>query len=173
MSELPSFFCQRRVVEQLCALPRRPWEVGGWLLGYWSGSKTLVATHATPRGRRGTPFGVWINAERHGLMFDIVWEASGGRVTFIGDWHTHPGGPASLSKRDRRALAYLAAEDDFGTPEPLAGIVDLPRWPWSKRPSEVRFWLRQSDREVVELEPHLFDEMPKAAAGVPDLPWGG
>ena len=172
MSEQPPLYCHEALLARLANLPRRPWEIGGWLLGYWSDG-CVVITHATPPGRRGTPFGIHINADRHRALFDTAWEASAGRVTFLGDWHTHPGGPAIPSKRDLRALAFLAAEADFGTPEPLAAIVDLPRWPWSDRAPEIRVWLRRLEGEagLVELELQPFHELPHRPASVPNWSW--
>lgn len=127
----PELLVHGEVLDRLMRIPGRPWEVGGWLLGWWSddGSETLV-THATPPASRGTPFGVTISGRGHRPMFDAAWNASGGTVTFLGDWHTHPGGPAAVSERDRKAMRQLASDPDFGTSRlRRTGAPELPLVP--------------------------------------------
>lgn len=165
----PQLFVHRDVARHLVELPARPWEVGGWLLGYWGGDdESLFVTHATPP-TRGSPFAITISANGHRPLFDVAWEISGGHVTFLGDWHTHPGQAATPSRRDLSALARLAANEDFGTPRPLIAIVAAPRWPGSRRTAEARYWLRDGD-EVVELGAVLVDELP-AVAQLPAWAW--
>jgi len=165
----PQLFVHRDVADHLIELPARPWEVGGWLLGYWAGDgQTLFVTQATPP-TRGSPFGITISARGHRPLFDIAWEISGGHVTFLGDWHTHPGQQATPSQRDTRALARLAANADFGTPHPLIAIVAAPRWPLARSAAAIRYWLRTRER-VVELAAIIVDELP-AVAQVPEWPW--
>jgi integrative and conjugative element protein (TIGR02256 family) len=170
----PALWVHADVVAQLLSLPPAPWEVGGWLLGYWTGDETaLVVTHATPPGPRGTPFGVRISGRGHRARFDAAWEASGGHVTFLGDWHTHPGGAPLPSERDRSALELLATCGDFGTPRALAVIVSNPRWPWSKTERRCAAYLRQTDGQVMFLAAEFFDELPRATAAVPAWRWSG
>jgi integrative and conjugative element protein (TIGR02256 family) len=171
----PALFCHDVVVDRLLSLPARPWEVGGWVLGYWiSDRSTAVITHVTPPRSYGTPLGVKISGRRHRPLFDQAWDHSNGHVTFLGDWHTHPGGPAVPSAKDARALRQLASNDDYGTPTPLALIVDLPRWPGSSRPPHVRYWLRSNEDEkttLIEVEAQPFESLPTVAANVPDWRW--
>jgi len=169
--ELPALFVHRRVVQRLLAVERRPWEVGGWLLGWWADDRTsLFVTHATPPASRGTPFGVTISGRGHRDFFDEAWDSSQGHVTFLGDWHTHPGGPPIPSKRDRAAAAALAQEPDFGTPEPLLAIVATPRWPRSQREASARFVVSR-DESLHPLEVNLTDRLPALAQRVRDSRW--
>ena len=171
--ELPTLFVHRRVLQRLLAVEQRPWEVGGWLLGWWAEDRaSLFVTHATPPASRGTPFGVTISGHGHRPFFDEAWDRSQGHVTFLGDWHTHPGGPAIPSRRDRAAAASLAEDPDFGTPEPLLAIVATPRWPWSRRKAAVAFFVRRD--EILELLDILVAErLPEIAQRVPDWRWLG
>jgi integrative and conjugative element protein (TIGR02256 family) len=157
----PELWVHDEVMDQLLAVPVRAWEVGGWLLGYWT-EDSIVVTHATPPNSRGTPFGVTISGRGHRRDFDRAWGRTGGRVTFLGDWHTHPGVPAEPSTKDDRAAAQLASDPDFQTPRPLLGIVATARWPWQQRPAKATFWLRERDGELVELEPTTFSALPPA-----------
>ena len=106
---LPFLFVHSQAAEDLLRLPAAPWEIGGWLLGYSAGHGTqLVVSHPTPPGPIGTPFGVRISSRGHHRRFDAAWEAAGGEVTYLGDWHTHPGGPAAPSEQDAKAMRQLA-----------------------------------------------------------------
>jgi integrative and conjugative element protein (TIGR02256 family) len=169
--DLPVLFVHRRVHERLLAVERRPWEVGGWLLGWWAEDRaSLFVTHATPPASRGTPFGVTISGRGHRQFFDEAWDRSQGHVTFLGDWHTHPGGPALPSKRDRAAAAALAEDPDFGTPEPLLAIVATPRWPWSHREASARLFVRRNET-LEPLDVQIAAQLPEVADGVPDGRW--
>lgn len=168
---MPELYVARAVTDGLHNLPGRPWEVGGWLLGYWTEDRdALFVTHATPPGPRGLPNGIWISGRGHRKRFDTAWEASGGIVTFLGDWHSHPGGPTSPSDRDERAARQLAEEEDYRTPEPLLGIVSLPRRPRREMPRGSGWWLRSREGELQEVTPHLVDSLPATAARVPQWP---
>lgn len=170
----PSLWIHAAVIANLARLPARPWEVGGWLLGYWTGDQAaLFVTHATPPARRGTPRGVRISGEGHREHFDCAWEASGGHVTFLGDWHTHPGCVATPSKRDLIALRDIAQEPDFGTPNPLAGLVRTARWPFLTARSESRWHVRDGEGVVHELVPRIAHSLPDAAQAVPRWRWPG
>jgi len=171
---LPELWVYRRVVRQLMCLPARPWEVGGWLLGYWTADeRALLVTHATPPAGRGTPFGVKVSGRGHSERFDEAWEHSGGHVTFLGDWHTHPGCAALPSRRDGRAIMQLAGDPAYGTPRPLSAIIQAPRWPFSKVRDVVRWHLTRSERpaETDELNARVVDDVPDEATRVPHWEW--
>jgi integrative and conjugative element protein (TIGR02256 family) len=170
--EASQLFLSRDLLRRLLRLPARPWEIGGWLLGYWAQSqKEVVVTHATPPAMRGTAFGVTISGKGHMQRFDEAWERSGGRVTFLGDWHTHPGGPTRPSRQDRRALDQLAEDEDYGTPTPLAGIVQVPRWRCSNLERSSAFYLRNRRGDVRELVPRVIATLPSEVDRVPAWDW--
>lgn len=160
------------VVERLRDLPGRPWEIGGWLLGYWTEDRAaIIVTHATPPAARGSAFGITISGRGHRDRFDEVWERTGGRVTFLGDWHTHPGGPAIPSAQDRRAMEQLASEGDYGTPEPLIAIVSTARLPRFTGPNEIRWYCRSPGGDVVSMDADVFVNPPPGVAFVPPWTW--
>jgi integrative and conjugative element protein (TIGR02256 family) len=170
VTDPPRAYAAADVVDKLRSLPRRPWEVGGWLLGYWTADRTAVmVTHATPPGPRGTPWGVRISAAGHRPRFDEAWEASGGLVTFLGDWHTHPGGPARPSDRDRRAAQLLATDLDFRTPTPVIAIVAQPRL--ISRAGYVEIGWYVHDDTLDSLDVSVSRSLPDAARSVPKWPW--
>jgi integrative and conjugative element protein (TIGR02256 family) len=168
----PRLWLHTAVKRHFLELPSGPCEVGGWLLGYWTANRgDVFVTHATPPGPRGFPWGVRISGIGHRERFDTAWTASEGQVTFLGDWHTHPGGIAAPSTRDSDAMTKLASKPDYGTPEPLIAIIETPRWPWSKDERRVRFFLRHLDTKIGELAPSVTTCLPESAARVPDWSW--
>lgn len=168
----PRLWLHAGVEQRLLALPTSPREVAGWLLGYWTADDAhIVVTHATPPGPAGTPFGVHVSGDGHRGRFDQAWDASDGHVTFLGDWHTHPGGPAIPSRRDREAMDKLATEPTYGTPEPLIAIVQAPRWPWSHTERAIRWYLRRVDGTIVSLVHAITSDLPEPASDVPVWPW--
>lgn len=172
MPDSPDLFAYEEVLGRLLRLPSRPWEVGGWLLGYWTdGRDALVVTHATPPAGRGTPFGVTISGKGHRRRFDQAWQQTDGRVTFLGDWHTHPGGPAIPSTKDEKAARQLAQDPDFGTPRPLIAIVTNPRWPHSAQHRQIRFYVRTDDGSLAELDVVPLPCLPTILGTVPAWPW--
>jgi integrative and conjugative element protein (TIGR02256 family) len=99
-------------------------ETGGLLLGYWSGDVVIIADVIGPgpdaiRSRTTfSPDHRWQTvqlAERY--------EASGRCHTYVGDWHTHPGGTGQLSRRDRRTLASIARHPASRAPKPLFAVL--------------------------------------------------
>jgi len=169
----PRLWLHSAVKRHFLELPSGPCEVGGWLLGYWTADgRDVFVTHATPPGPRGFPWGVRISGVGHRKRFDLAWTASGGEITFLGDWHTHPGGRAEPSSRDEEAMAKLATEAAYGTPQPLIAIIETPRWRWSRNMRDVRFFLQQADQGIRELIPVSTVKLPESAARIPEWSWG-
>lgn len=169
MAERPRLYVSAATVEHIADLPARPWEVGGWLLGYSDEEEgAIVVTHSTPP-TRGTPFSLRISGRNHRPYFDQAWSASAGHVTFLGDWHTHPGGPPTPSERDEEAMRQIAADSDFGHGPTLIAIAAAGRW---RRPASVdtRFYILEENTPR-RLHPCLIDELPAPADRVPGWHW--
>jgi integrative and conjugative element protein (TIGR02256 family) len=159
------------MIERIADLPARPWEVGGWLLGYSDSEEgAIVLTHATPPSR-GTPFSIRISGRHHRRYFDQAWSASGGHVTFLGDWHTHPGGVPMPSDRDEEAMRQIAADPNFGEGPNLIAIAATGRWRRSAC-VETRFYVLEGG-EPYRLHPRLIDRLPPPADRVPAWRWPG
>jgi integrative and conjugative element protein (TIGR02256 family) len=158
---MPDLWVRRHVSEQLRRLRGRPWEIGGWLLGYRD-TEAVVITHATPPASRGTPFGVTISGRGHRTLFDRTWSATRGHVTFLGDWHTHPGGPPFPSRRDHAAVADVARDPDFKTRRPVIAIVATPRLPRRGLPA-LAFFEGDDGGHLTRLVYSLFDDLPDSA----------
>jgi integrative and conjugative element protein (TIGR02256 family) len=169
---MPMLYVHGAVMARLSRVPTRPYEVGGWLLGYWAEDRSsLFVTHATPPASKGTPIGVRISGRGHRTRFDQAWTASKGHVTFLGDWHTHPGSPPLPSTRDKRAIRKLATDRKFDTPEPLIVILSTGRYPWRPRSPMLAFYLGDRDGRASPLMPTVVVDLPREAAAVPDWRW--
>lgn len=160
------------VSERFAGLPARPWEVGGWLLGYSDEELgAVVVTHITPPSR-GTPFSIRISGRHHRRYFDEAWNASAGNVTFLGDWHTHPGGPSTPSERDEEAMRQVAVDPDFGTGPTVIAIVATGRWRRPTATEEPRYYVLEDDMPR-RLRPRPMRQLPTPADRVPTWRWPG
>lgn len=89
-------------------------ETGGILLGEYAAPGTAIVKFATGPGPGAskTPSGVHFDArflqtEQDGLM------AEHRGLLFLGDWHYHPKGKGSPSRKDRRVLKELCRDADY------------------------------------------------------------
>ena len=173
MPERPALFVRQSVHEQLLALRPRPWEIGGWLLGYWLDDDSgVVITHATPPALRGSALGITIDGRGgHSRRFSEAWEASGGQVTFLGDWHTHPRSEPVPSSQDEKAVRQLAEDESYGTPTPLMVIVKVGALPGSRTRPRVAYYLRRVGGEITSLPAEFFKPLPEEVTSVPEWAW--
>src|SRR5665647_1501067 len=102
----------------------RALETGGVLLGYATETEWVVGAVVGPGPDAShwatgfTPDAEW-QAERIAELY----EASGRRLQYLGDWHTHPAGSAVPSKLDRRTLRRIAHSSAARCPRPLMAIL--------------------------------------------------
>ncbi len=114
------------LLAELCAEAEheRPCETGGMLLGWRVGQEIAVVRRiaAGPGAKRESERfeadGPW-QQER----LTAAYEDSGRTVTYLGDWHSHPHGPARPSTRDRDTAALIASCAQARAPEPLSVIL--------------------------------------------------
>lgn len=107
-------------------------ETGGVLLGYWASKSAVVITRAIgpgPRAEHGISRFV-PDHEFHEQAIEREYTRSGRTIIYLGDWHTHPGGGASLSALDRKTLGAIARYAPARARSPLMGIVSG-RAPWT------------------------------------------
>lgn len=113
-------FCQREADH---AVPR---ETGGVLMGWHRQERAeIVIVHAVGPGpgsiHRSNRFDP--DNEHHIAEIGDVYQRSGRKVTYLGDWHTHPFGSTGPSRVDRRTLAKIAEHDESRCPEPVLLIL--------------------------------------------------
>lgn len=101
-----------------------PRETGGTLLGYQIGPDVVItdATGPGPRARHGPDR--YIPDHDHDVgAIARLYEASGRRLRYFGDWHTHPGSGAYLSRRDRATLRRIARTAGARAPTPIMLVI--------------------------------------------------
>lgn len=105
---------------------RRLVETGGPLFGYsdddTGDSVVAIAYGPGPRARH-RPYSFVPDREATRDAIAEVHETSSGALSYIGEWHTHPGGSARPSRRDVASLATIASEPAVDLPRPIAVIV--------------------------------------------------
>lgn len=144
-----------------------PLETGGVLLGYravdHSGLHVLEhvvvlgASGPGPRARH-TRMTFVPDPAHDEAMIARAYHQSGGRVTYLGDWHTHPMGGGNLSPQDVRTLQRIAAHKPARAPVPLMVVLAAPdMWNVHAWSGEQRArWLR-TRFTVTAIEARAFD----------------
>lgn len=103
-----------------------PYETGGLLIGYESedGRESVVTTVVGP--------GLKAKHDRYNFVPDVayhqraaaeIYRSSGKRLTYLGDWHTHPRGSPQLSSQDARTLRRIARDQAQRLKNALMGIL--------------------------------------------------
>ncbi len=117
-------------------------ETGGILLGHDESGQAEVTVAGRPGpGAERTP-----NRFRRDLAYaqqlsDDAFEADGS--VWLGEWHTHPGGPEMPSELDLRSYAEMLTDTELGFRQFLCIIVTMRRvprstpllWPWIVLPN--------------------------------------
>lgn len=132
------------------AATRAPEETGGLLVGYPSDDALVVTASIGPgpnavHDRRSfAPDHAW-QAEQLAALY----EQSGRRIDYLGDWHTHPGGRPALSRLDRETLRRIALHGPARCPTALMLVVSGgPVWQaaaFTCQPGRVSATIRPAD----------------------------
>ena len=105
----------------------QPYETGGCLLGYWVKPLEEIVIcdiigpgpNAVHSKNKFIPDNEWQTSE-----IEKIYGASGRFITYLGDWHSHPGyASANLSWRDRKTLRSIAFYSPARTPHPIMCII--------------------------------------------------
>jgi integrative and conjugative element protein (TIGR02256 family) len=124
------------------------------LIGYRAGVNYVITEligpgpSATHGKDRFVPDAAW-QFER----LEDEFAASRGVHRYLGDWHTHPEGPAALSLLDRRTLARIARGSATGEPHPLMLVGSGLGGAWTWRVhihigAVAALWARTCDGEL-------------------------
>lgn len=103
-----------------------PDETGGVLMGWHRPERAeVVVVHAVGPGNDGVHEAHRFEPDnRHHLaVVGDIYQRSGRKVTYLGDWHSHPGGSATLSRTDRRTVGNIASHPPSRCPEPLMIVL--------------------------------------------------
>lgn len=124
----------RALREQMATLARdwAPLEVGGVLAGYWNGEDAVITDVVGPgAGAEHERFHFTPDYEFHTREIARLYLASNGVTTYLGDWHSHPNGPSSLSPVDRRTLREIGDAPEARCPRPLMVLLSGGLDSWS------------------------------------------
>lgn len=117
----------KSVLCQLAAEANRmaPLESGGVLLGYHAESGEAVITDCRGPGPNAVHerFYFLPDQEYHAREIKDAYERSTRRLHYLGDWHSHPGGTAKLSRSDRSTLKRIASFPPARAPRPLMLVI--------------------------------------------------
>jgi len=99
----------RRALDRLCAYERQSGRVeqGGILLGKVFCDHDEVVRVCAPSRDDVPEFFSFLRRKRPAQRkINRAWNASGGYLIYLGEWHTHPGGEALPSGVDRRMIKH-------------------------------------------------------------------
>lgn len=102
-----------------------PNETGGVLIGYEAENSDIVVTAISGPGPRAQHrrFRFSPDPDYQQTFIEDRFRRTNGGETYLGDWHTHPGGGCQLSFLDRRTLARIAQTPSSGTARPIMAIL--------------------------------------------------
>jgi integrative and conjugative element protein (TIGR02256 family) len=115
----------RDAIDQLSLAASRkdPLETGGLILGYWASAREAVITEISLPGPGAAHYRYSYRPDyQHDEeVVRRIHSESHGVLTYLGDWHTHPGTKRPyLSFKDKRAVHRIANSVEARTPRPLA-----------------------------------------------------
>jgi proteasome lid subunit RPN8/RPN11 len=116
------------VAGEMFARMRReaPRETGGLLIGRLNAAKKIAYVTRlvrAPADSRGTPYFFTRGTERLPEVLDHVDQRTGGLLTYVGEWHSHPMGGSDLSDTDKEAVINLRSILDSAGLPTLVTIV--------------------------------------------------
>lgn len=127
-------------------------ETGGMLLGHWHDDDVVVAATIGPGplARRGP---TWLHPDHDWQLDELarVYSSSGRTTTYLGDWHTHPGGAPRPSRRDRRTLRAIRRAPQARAARPLMLILG------PNMTDSPAMWCLLAGRRPVRLAPEGFE----------------
>lgn len=148
-----------------------PKETGGVLMGYWirlpssdgdDGEAVITAAVGPGPNADHQRFSFTPDHEYHEREIAGIYAASGREWTYLGDWHTHPGGPGKLSSRDEATITRIARAPEARAPHALmlilaAGAPWRP-YAWAAAGAKRQAWWRP--QPTTNLHVALFDQLP-------------
>ena len=136
-----------------------PKETGGVLMGAWIGSDRVRITGQIGPGPKArherTSFVPDYDFQEYAIAEHF--RGTGGRETYLGDWHTHPGGASYLSERDCATLSRIANHDEARAPHPIMLLLSEGN-PW--RVAVWRAGYSGRFRRTLRVEPAVLQTLP-------------
>ena len=124
MSKLWLPFAIYREMEML-ANESFPYETGGMWMGYLADNGEVVVQKLIGPGSAAKhgPYHFEPDSIYQQTHLEQYFLQSGGRTTYLGDWHTHPLRTTNLSSTDKPTLANLAATPSSQIAHPVMAVL--------------------------------------------------
>jgi integrative and conjugative element protein (TIGR02256 family) len=121
-------YIRRSVIDEMLAESIRmaPLETGGVLMGYWATpQREVVIEHLIGPGPAGKHCCARFESDSEWQKIQIskIYAASGRYQTYLGDWHSHPGGFPALSNLDRQTLKRISSHGKARAPYPIMAVI--------------------------------------------------
>jgi integrative and conjugative element protein (TIGR02256 family) len=114
---LPNILVDEMLTE---ADKQSPLETGGVLLGVSDSENVWVDAILGPGPRaKHTVTGFEPDSEYHVEQIAGAYERANRRISYLGDWHTHPKVSPAISRKDRRTLRAIAKDASARQPKPV------------------------------------------------------
>lgn len=127
---------RKRCVRQMLEMARRqqPEEIGSSLYGGYSTDGARAIVHGptpVPSDSRSSRSTFLRGVDGLCDFFRNLFQQSGGRRHYVGEWHSHPNGPTSASSLDWSRQRELSGDTAMHCPESILLIVggDLREYP--------------------------------------------
>jgi proteasome lid subunit RPN8/RPN11 len=96
-------------VETVAALPN---ETGGLLVGFIHYKRKIIyVTRALPppQDSEGYPYAFKLGIQDVPEQLEVIYQRTGGVISYVGEWHSHPNGSEQLSTTDLAAVKQISA----------------------------------------------------------------
>jgi integrative and conjugative element protein (TIGR02256 family) len=130
-------------------------EVGGVLLGSRRGPHLHISQATTPQAQdRSSWARFWRSPAGHQEIAQRAWKRSGGRIGYLGEWHSHPQRHPLPSSLDRSSWSSTTATHGVPLAFVIVGIESV----WASiEPGKGRRWgIVQDDEAGVLFADELF-----------------
>lgn len=118
-------------------------ETGGILIGYWTKSGDIVITHASSPGLKAYNgyFSFEIDAVYCQGYLNYIFDTTGGALSYLGEWHTHPlGYGLNLSSTDMLNMHHIAKDKSYKCSTPVV-ILYRPKRSMTKKSELLKIFL--------------------------------
>lgn len=103
-------------------------ETGGILMGYYTVKDEVVITHCSGPGPKAKQrkYSVTIDSSFAQSFVDEIYSQTNGKITYIGDWHSHTSNDLTPSRTDKKELNKVSKNKSsrLHTPIMVIGYYD-------------------------------------------------
>lgn len=110
-----------------------PIETGGTFFGYFADNGDIVVTDLIDAGPDAKRSRYSFEPDQEYQLAEIkrLFILSGGKTTYLGDWHSHPNSSPVLSRKDEKTLLNIALSTQAQCPNPIMVVVGSHPEHWS------------------------------------------